>query len=241
MGALEEIVKNKVPFVTVSTVAVYFIALAFQYGYAFFYGYPSEFIEIGVDTLLKTVSWVFIIIFPAVSVLYFYYITYKLERFWAVFLAIGGVFFLLYISVVGAVWPQTFLANGGFYIVTWMIFLSLYPVIFLSEGLMRGMLPFNKISIGETLFLLPFIIVFAFSIGSLNAYKMINLFEVKNKQGVYLITSYGEKLVLGSCNKDEKIFSRTEGEDGIQFIKVIDPDEIDKVRACFLKIKKSAR
>ncbi|HGE8301587.1 TPA: hypothetical protein ACGD5C_001917 [Serratia marcescens] len=234
MTAVEELLKNKVPFVTISTVVIYFVALSFQYGNSIFFGYPTEFIEIGLDTLLKTVAWVVFFSFLVGGVLYFYYRTFNLERLLAFPVAVLAIFSLLYLSILGTTWPWELQGRASMFLPLGIAYLSVYPVIFFSEGIMSGYFQSKTIGVGMLAFLVVFMLSFSAISGSLVAYKMDSLFVVKDKPGVYLIAGYGGRLVLGECTLDSVVFNRTDGEN-IQFVKVNSVLEKEKLRSCFLK------
>lgn len=232
MQLLDTLSRLKIPALTVLTGFLYFITLCFQLGYSYYFGYPYYFIEITIDSLLKTLSLAMLIVAPISAILWYYISDLAPRSNIKLLIAVFGIFIINYIPVFGLTSPLAIFKVTNAVLLSVAITLAFWPPM-LAYDLQR-----HKAS-GEArhpLMVCASVIIYTFMFslcaGYTSAHGTYSIFYVKDSPGTYLVNNYNGKLVLATCGPSGSEYKKVEGE-GLSFIKIKNIQMINAVKDCF--------
>ncbi len=229
----EPLWERKIPLITAISIFTYSLAYVYQLTFAYCLGYPTYFILVDINSLLKTLSFVGLISFPVLAATLFSFKIYKLSRFWVVFVLITLVAISIYLLVVGFVNPIKFYLSGGKNIIFTIAFIAFYPLIMTWQMLLDGHRSFHSLSGLGILFAITLTLLCTSSIAHLSAWVSSGKFKIKELQGYYLLNNVGEKVLIGKCDSDGKYFKLLDTTDEYTFLKS-DEKERNYFRSCII-------
>ncbi|MDA5548598.1 hypothetical protein OP862_02275 [Yersinia massiliensis] len=221
-------IKNDITLVTIISIVSYGMVYFFQSGVARYFGYPTDFINIDLTMLIKTIFAFFGVLVFSLSLLdiHFSMVRLKIVHNLFIFFMFFWIFSLL---VVGSFSPLASFYSGYMALPSYLALASISLVSSLAFLANLSKTNFSDFNYKSFMIAIVLIISTPYSFGWLSAYKTKDIFV---SDDLYLLNSYGTFLVLGKCSDGKSSFILTEGSQNLKFIKS-DNADFNKLKKCF--------
>ncbi|MEX3170546.1 MULTISPECIES: hypothetical protein [Serratia] len=252
---IDNLLKNEIPIVTLITALCYGIAYLFQWGYSSYFGYPTEFIYIDINTMLKTLFWLLGFGVIAATLLTGQYIALKNGR-RLVALAVGFLILIFaYLIVFGFENPLKLLDSDSTITLGEISNIAYLPInlaitvnaylqtrMYLVEAEEQGgdnehILSMRKRELWSRSILLVLTVftsaIFFYSAGKIAAYKSTRIYESDTNPSAFLLNVYNNKFVTGRCSKNGVSFNYSEDSTKYTYVRVSDAKRIQEIKKCF--------
>lgn len=228
--------KKEISVVTIATVVIYFVAYAFQVGYARFYGYPLEFIGNDIVVILKTAGFLGVFLLS----LYIFIenlILVKKPPF--IFLVLCALFITLMLSIFFTGYKSTFGIFRGRWDEKHVVLLAFSASLIFSITQCKSVIASatSTLKLRNVVLSVTALIFSSYFSGWASGFIPDTLYVSKN--GYYILNSFGTNLVLGKCENGQADFL-IEGFDGGMVFKVVNRKESEQVKGCFMVSRKNS-
>ncbi|EKN5157282.1 hypothetical protein DVP88_08375 [Yersinia enterocolitica] len=223
--------------ISIISVLAYALTYVYQLGFAFYFRYPPEYIEVNVDSILKTLIVITFVLMPFIATLGLDYKSeVKVSMWWLIFSAVFS-YSAIYVFIFGIENPFLFITESRKYvfIVTILLAVSFLALVFLLKIISnetcgwetKKFLSFLSVIITFVLFL---------SCGFVAAAKNNSAYILYNKSdasGFVLLSSFGNSLVFGKCHEGRVIFIKYPADERINLQLITSSTDINNYRVCF--------
>ncbi|MGP2760803.1 hypothetical protein ACTVPB_03070 [Serratia marcescens] len=225
---MKGLINKEVSVVTILTISLYGFSYVFQRAYSNFWGYPTEFISVDLNMMLKTTIAIFVIVFMIFSLVTY---LYNSPGFGLPFGFLwGGVIYVFFM------W-----GNAGFESIFFnsndMAGMLRFPVLGFSFSIVFMLYILAKIKktedkkekIDKGIVFLGALYIFAYSTAWL--YASLNDELYYNESNYYLVSSYGDFYILGKCINNKAEFLKVSSTTG--YYKKSDRGDVLMIKKCF--------
>ncbi|EKK3979655.1 hypothetical protein SMY71_000308 [Cronobacter sakazakii] len=221
---------KEIPSVTMLLVVFYFFSYFFQVGLAFFWGYPSEYIEINLDVMLSTSAAFLMVALIASHLLDGLINGGRLPFITSIVLC---CFFSLVISVLIFGYKSTFDMFRGIISYEHLFVFAFVACSFYAANGVRDFFskPFSTTRISTTILTVISLCGCATLSGVM--YSMMPWKGYLNGDGMVLVAKYSDALVFGQCHDKVKHYKIVSSNSDIK-LKESSSKEMKKLKRCFI-------
>jgi len=222
--------RKEIPLVTMLVVVFYFFSYFFQVGLSFFWGYPSEYIEINLDVMLATSAAFLMVALIASHLLEGLINGGKLPFFTSV---IFCCFFSLVISVLMFGYKSTFDLFRGIGSFEHLFVFAFVACSFYAANGVRNILaqPFSFSGMPTTILTVISLCGCATLSGVM--YSMMPWRGYLNVDGVILVAKYSDTIILGQCKGGVKRYLVASSNSDVKYTK-LSSKEMKELKRCFI-------
>lgn len=231
MDELKNIIKSNISLITALTSLGYMVSYFYQLSVAIYYGYPEEYISFDLDTLLRTMA--FFLLLALIVIAPLVLISQLLSKKWVLLLSVI-IMFVIYFIIFQAVNPFSFFsirrAISLMAVISCplMIISCIYTYLSRLNGVRNRMIDVTLIiSFVFLIYQVPTLI------GKLSSYAKENYFHLEEGKDYILLSSSGDKLIFGSCDRFGVNFILKDSSSVGVLTPIKNKDEKIKIRDCF--------
>ncbi|MBL5898553.1 hypothetical protein E0D81_14615 [Lelliottia amnigena] len=222
-------IKNKIPLASALAVFLYLFTYFFHFGYAYYLGFPTEFIQVDLNLMLTTSGYVLLVCLFLGRFIDTLMITNPKKY---IQIGIMILMFTLILNVYLFSIKAAFDPLRGVFDNTWFIIFSFSSLLVYSTLKLKTFITRDiaNTGIADVVFLAFTITVTAGLSGAV--FSMTPMKTFITTDGYILLGSYGDGLVLGKCEKNLSTFKRVSKNNGETLV-VADPLIIKEINRCF--------
>lgn len=251
--------KNDLSIIPLATVLAYGMSYFYHFGVADYYGYPSIFIVNDLNSFFNAIFGLGLFIFCSLFILLLLSWANNINKgVWFPITILISTYMVAYLFFVGFDTPSSvFPEKGSITILTVMAFVF-WPINFFNiysivinrkinkeaQDYLSGKTKKFKIRenikyltknqlIMFSILLIAMILSISYSSGKLYSYMNKDLYKLQDDEKTYILNSFSDRIILGSCTKNQVTYTQMKIEDRLIVEKIEDETKVKLIKHCF--------